>query len=229
MQDDSKVELGTKLNTATRLIGEAIGMIVSEGVPEPSEFRQGIREQFAQIEEAARASKGAIEAQEALEQQAEGEEPEPILLPRYDGTLLNEYGPQLLGLVVSELYVTDKEHMLALVTNRSETPVLVLDTEGDCCSESWWADAIGVKQLLGHRVTGAVQIDLPEPDDDRGRQDEDRAYGVRIHTEGGECDLVFRNSSNGYYGRWCKPGWCKPRWAESLPDSARKIEEDWRA
>lgn len=143
--------------------------------------------------------------------------------------MLGKAGRELVGARVLALYVTEGEDMLALVTDRhgdNGGPVLLLDTEGDCCSTSWWADAIGVKQLVNHRVTAVEDIDLADYDteDGRGRQDEDVAYGVRIRTEGGACDLIFRNSSNGYYG-----GWCEPRWTSHVPASGKPITEDWRA
>lgn len=81
--------------------------------------------------------------------------------------------------------------------------IFVLDTEGDCCSETWFADITGVGSLLGGIVTGMEAIDMPEDEnaqDDRGRQEYDRFYGIRITTDKGTTDLIFRNSSNGYYG-----------------------------
>ena len=37
-------------------------------------------------------------------------------------------------------------------------------------------------------------------DDGRCRQEYDAAYGWKIATNKGYADIVFRNSSNGYYG-----------------------------
>jgi hypothetical protein len=76
-------------------------------------------------------------------------------------------------------------------------------TDGDCCSETWFADIIGVKNLIRDRreeVIGIEKLDLPAPEDNRNRQDVDQAYGYRLKTKKGDCDIIFRNSSNGYYG-----------------------------
>jgi hypothetical protein len=130
------------------------------------------------------------------------------------------------GATVEALWVSnDGEHEMRIVTDKG---TLSLPTEGDCCSESWWADAFGVRQLLGAVITSVNDIDMPEVTDDRSRQECDQAYGIQITTDRGVCDLVFRNSSNGYYG-----GWCNPRWEEGVqrtePVSYRQITEDWSA
>ncbi len=74
--------------------------------------------------------------------------------------------------------------------------------EGDCCSESWFYSIDGVANLLGGPVVGFVDItpDWVDPEDGLGRQDYDRVYCVGIVTTAGLCRVVYRNSSNGYYG-----------------------------
>ena len=77
-------------------------------------------------------------------------------------------------------------------------------TDGDCCSESWFADIVGVVELLNAKVKSVSEISIENcgynVEDGRGRQDYDRAYGYKIITNKGYADIVFRNSSNGYYG-----------------------------
>ncbi len=137
----------------------------------------------------------------------------------------SENGPKLADLVGAtpiEMWVGPEERELRLKC--SDGRVFVLDTYGDCCSETWWADAVGVKQLLGHVVTAVEEIDMPTPEDDRTRQEYDEAYGIKITTTRGVCDLVYRNSSNGYYG-----GDSSIRWSDKIPDGFRQITEDWSA
>jgi hypothetical protein len=76
-------------------------------------------------------------------------------------------------------------------------------TEGDCCSETWFADIVGVEALLDSLIVLAEEVDVPDIADDRGRQESDSFYGFRIFTTKGCCDFVYRNSSNGYYGGNC--------------------------
>jgi hypothetical protein len=85
---------------------------------------------------------------------------------------------------------------------------VVWETEGDCCSESWWADGFSLNQLRGARVKEVNTIEMPKlPDDDqRTRQEYDEVYGIELVTTKGVAKLVFRNSSNGYYGGWCGLG-----------------------
>lgn len=74
--------------------------------------------------------------------------------------------------------------------------------EGDCCSQSWFADIVGIDELVNAIVTH-VAFDPMEPEppqDARCRQEHDRFYGFIFKTTRGSCRFVFRNSSNGYYG-----------------------------
>lgn len=129
----------------------------------------------------------------------------------------------LVGRKIEELYVGPEEADLILVLDNGD--ICRFDTEGDCFSESWWADIVGVKQLLNHTITSIDEVDMPIPKDDRTRQDEDEAYCYKIKTDGGECDLIFRNSSNGYYG-----GYASMEWVNNfIIKNYRQITEDWRA
>jgi hypothetical protein len=97
-------------------------------------------------------------------------------------------------------------------------------TEGDYCSESWFADLVGVHNVIGREVISVETIPLPEwvnVEDGRTRQEYDEAYGLRISTDGGTCDVIYRNSSNGYYG-----GWCGEYVSRGLPTGCKEITED---
>lgn len=135
---------------------------------------------------------------------------------------------KLAGKTVRAVLVAPGEGEMRLVTDDG---TLVMSTEGDCCSESWWADAVGVKQLLNAAVTAATEIDMPEPSDAdnaaRTRQECDAVYAVKITTDHGACDLIFRNSSNGYYGGWANYSWTDAN--AVAPEGYRLITEDWSA
>ena len=78
-------------------------------------------------------------------------------------------------------------------------------TDADCCSETWFADIIGVKALLSGRITKEPEFkELETQDQDkRCRQEHDEFYSVEVTTNKGVCVFAFRNSSNGYYGGTC--------------------------
>ena len=111
----------------------------------------------------------------------------------------NETGPLLIGHRVMELRVSQGEGAIAFLLDNGQTAVW--RTEGDCCSESWWADGFSLNALEGV-VEEVHELGLPDPDDGRTRQEVDVAYGFQIVTNRGKAQLVFRNSSNGYYGGW---------------------------
>ena len=99
---------------------------------------------------------------------------------------------------VERVSVSDGECFL-MFHNGSVT--ITYEAYGDCCSESWFADITGLDNLRGQTVIGVriLDVDLPEGDN-RTRQEEDQVYGYRLSTRKGDCDIIFRNSSNGYYG-----------------------------
>ncbi len=108
----------------------------------------------------------------------------------------------LIGTTVESIWVEEGEATLVLQTDAGACTLVV---EGDCCSTSWFADFLGVDTLLGQTVLEVEETAMPDEDPDNGarsRQSEDQLYGYRFLTLRGYADLIFRNSSNGYYGGW---------------------------
>jgi len=140
---------------------------------------------------------------------------------------------ELVGRVVNAIYVEDGEE--AIIFSVPGTQVKY-NTYGDCCSETWFADIVGVKSLLGLTVRRVEEIHLPEElrkygdvaPLDRSRQQEDEYYGVRVFTDLGSCDFIYRNSSNGYYGGNIEYA---GETGVMLQESTNwtKIEADWQA
>lgn len=131
----------------------------------------------------------------------------------------------LLGLIVEHISVSEGEDYLLFETGYQGKNLVLFHLDGDCCSETWFADIVGVENLLGEIVMGVEILDLPPPEDERTRQDVDEAYGVKLKTRKGYVDIVYRNSSNGYYGGEAylvQPGEAKMR-------KFNPITEDWTA
>lgn len=129
---------------------------------------------------------------------------------------------KLVGHKVMGIFVSDDEEEMIFVT---ATGAFRYRTFGDCCSQTWFADMVGVKQLIGYTVTFTRSVDMPIPDDTRSRSEEDQNYGIEIGTSGGRCNIVYRNASNGYYGGSID-------FVETLPDTLdkfRPVYEDWSA
>ena len=108
-------------------------------------------------------------------------------------------GAQIVALLVE----ADGQHFLAFAAKDGR--VFVWDTTGDCCSESWFADITGIDALKASPIESVEEIEMPKiTDNSRTRQEYDVAYGYKIKTGHGYVDIVFRNSSNGYYGGWMR-------------------------
>lgn len=108
---------------------------------------------------------------------------------------------ELIGKKIESIFIDGKEQEL-IKFNTDQGPV-VYDTYGDCCSETWFADITGIDALIGHTVMEVEKVDMGEVDDGRTRQEVDEVYSVKFKTTGGHADIVYRNSSNGYYGGDC--------------------------
>lgn len=130
----------------------------------------------------------------------------------------------LVGQEVKGLYVCEGEYLLAF---QVDSGYIVLEVSGECCSESWFADITGVDQILGGTVTDVEYVEAEDVLDDRTRQSYDLCYGIKLKTTRGYADIVFRNSSNGYYGGSVDRGCLLP----ALPDGIAwsEITDEWSA
>ena len=104
---------------------------------------------------------------------------------------------------------------------------------GDCCNEVWFNDILGVKDILcdgGYKemITGirVRPIEQLETEDDYRL----RAYGYTLEGPRGRCDIIFRNSDNGYYGADCKlMTQDELSWYINTTSNFTPVEEDWTA
>ena len=106
---------------------------------------------------------------------------------------------------ITGVYIGAHESSIKFTLEGSADPI-VFDCGGDCCSETWFSEILNVDALVGHVVMSVETLNLPHHEDGNGRQEYDRFYGYGIATDAGHCTIVFRNSSNGYYGGDCGIG-----------------------
>jgi len=129
---------------------------------------------------------------------------------------------KLIGKKINGISINDDQSILSFDTDHGQVNYLAY---GDCCSESWFADITGVSAMLGGSVQTAEEIGMEGYDvkDGRTRQEYDEAYGYKLTTDKGYADIVFRNSSNGYYGGNLED------YKKALPDGMTAITDDWYA
>lgn len=128
---------------------------------------------------------------------------------------------ELVGKKINGLFVNSDQSLLVFDTDGGD---VAYRTWGDCCSETWFADIVGVPALLGGIVASADDVEMADVEDGRTRQEYDHLYGVKIKTDKGYADIVYRNSSNGYYG-----GSIDHVSLPSRPDDLAAIADDWQA
>ena len=96
--------------------------------------------------------------------------------------------------------------------------------DGDCCSESWFADLWDIQNLIGGTVISIKEMPQSryEVDEERCRQCEDSVYGIELYTEKGMATIIYRNSSNGYYGGWIE------KFNSNKIDGLIEVKDNWK-
>ncbi len=131
---------------------------------------------------------------------------------------------ELIGKKISGISVSSDQHIL--VFYHPDETLTAYDTYGDCCSETWFADIVGVSALLNGTVVCADEVPIEEvyeASDDRSRQWSDRVYGVKLKTDLGYADIAYRCSSNGYYGGMIGI------YQKEINETLTPITDDWSA
>ena len=104
----------------------------------------------------------------------------------------------LIGHTISRVEVAKGEQYIRFTTSIGE--MICLKADGDCCSETWFAEFHHPRDLIGRTVVDVTNIDIPGVVDGHTRQEFDSFYGIEIRTDECVSRIVYRNSSNGYYG-----------------------------
>lgn len=157
---------------------------------------------------------------------------------------------ELIGKFVTDIYVSDDERFMKF--NVKGEPPIIYEAYGDCCSETWFADIIPDwrfkdkdRENYPLEVLGCEELDIPTwlqeviAADGRGRQESETVYGFRLTlkdhawrpTVQHDLTIVFRNSSNGYYGGEVKLVDQENSWYKGRINSVEwlKINENWRS
>jgi len=129
----------------------------------------------------------------------------------------------LVGRTILSIDVNENQALLRFTTTSG---TIIFEAAGDCCSESWFADITGADALLGSTVVTSEEISMDgyNVKDGRERQDVDEAYGYKLTTDTGIASIVFRCSSNGYYG-----GWVRVSTDDAAGAEWTAITDDWSA
>jgi len=137
---------------------------------------------------------------------------------------------ELIGKTIRQILVSNDQQILVFFCDYRN--FVAYEADGDCCSESWFADITGVEALIHCKVESVEEMPMEgyNVEDGRCRQDSDEAYGYKIKTNRGYADIVFRNSSNGYYGGTLIP-WDFDFMREEVRTSKdfEEIKKDWQA
>ena len=108
------------------------------------------------------------------------------------GIFMNE----LLNKTVYAIELSDDAEIIRFTTDAGPA---IYYCEADCCSVTWIDTLENVYAMLGAKVNAVEELETYDVDPGT-RQEYDRVYGYKLDTSKGTFKLIFRNSSNGYYG-----------------------------
>lgn len=103
------------------------------------------------------------------------------------------YMDKLIGKEILKVFLNQEKTEMIISTNKGEVKV---DVYGDCCSYSW-IEHMSLIDNLFSEVLDVVNYDIEDVDIEYGLL---QIYKTTIKTKKGDCDIEYRNESNGYYG-----------------------------
>ena len=116
--------------------------------------------------------------------------------------LSDEVDGLLVGRLILGIYRNEDSTKLKFETGAA--PDVFLSIESGSRSESWVEEILNAELLIGAIVTMCESLDLESPKIPQyppsERQEYDKSYGWAIHGTKGTATVIYRNSSNGYYG-----------------------------
>ncbi len=66
----------------------------------------------------------------------------------------------LAGKTVNEIYIMDGEEVIVFDTDKGK---VAFEGDGDCCSETWFADFTGIEAVLGQTIQSVQELDFRLP------------------------------------------------------------------
>ena len=115
---------------------------------------------------------------------------------------------ELLNEEIIAIYTNDERTLLCFIDIHGET--WAYTTRSECCSETWFEEIINPENMVWEHIIG-IEIksmvekeSLSPEDDDNPRRGYIKEYGYTFKTQKGYTDIIYRNSSNGYYGGECE-------------------------
>ena len=114
---------------------------------------------------------------------------------------------KLIGFKVKEIELSDDSESLTLYGEHQNGKYghYSINTEGECCSQSWIESIFEPNALIGYEILKIDHIELPDSyyesiPGTTHYEDYVQYYGFAMYTSNGKCVIDYRNSSNGYYG-----------------------------
>lgn len=108
----------------------------------------------------------------------------------------------LVGQVIDKIWLAEDRE--AIKFDLASGKEVIVQCDAECCSHTWIEDLINPEAAIGSPVTIVGDLELPEhlcqPTKTDNDEDAMQYYGFFIETVKGRFTLVYRNSSNGYYG-----------------------------
>lgn len=110
---------------------------------------------------------------------------------------------QLNGKIIEKIFIDNEDQ--SYLQFKTDDGNVCFRADSDCCSESYFSDVNRLKNFIGEKINKVEEVELmaEEYQENESRQEVDKIYGYKIHTDKGIGLIIMRNSSNGFYGGEC--------------------------
>lgn len=125
---------------------------------------------------------------------------------------------ELIGRTVTAVWISPDAERLIFNTDDG---YIAYRAEGWCCSYSYFNDIIGLDNLIDHTVSEVEEVGLLDVETEDTH--DVVAYGIKLTTDRGYVDIVYRNVSNGYYGGY----YCLDLFTGVPEDYLQLCVDDW--
>jgi len=102
---------------------------------------------------------------------------------------------ELFGKTIQKIYM-DSEKNYIVFCGWTQQDVWPYRVTGGCCSSSQFDDLLDFQVLIGNEIIG---IEKRLYEDTHSTSETIKTYGYMLKTIKGQAEIVFRNTSNGYY------------------------------
>lgn len=110
----------------------------------------------------------------------------------------------MIGYTIKVCQMDTAKEYIRFITN--DDHIFLYEVYGDCCSSTWIEHITGIDFLLQGKISKIDNKNIGQKWLEKNMHNDDNEnlyrqyYMTTIYTHRGQCDIEYRNDSNGFYG-----------------------------